>query len=167
MTGIFEVNKTKKIWITDVIIILVIIIALAGVWNKYAQAHSIMPFSKPDSIQIVFYCESGTEVAADQVKLGDLVQDSDKGVEFGHVIDVKVGKSVSYGTSDKGEVVQSPKPKYASVYITVIGNGLYSDGKVSNGITFDNIDYWIGMNFSFKVGNAAFFGRIDDVEKRE
>ncbi len=160
-------RAVRRIGIIEAITVLLIISAFAGVWHKYSQARSVMPLSKPDNIQMIFYCEEVPEVSASQITKGDLVKDSDKGVEFGHVVDIKVDKSVSYGASSKGEYVQSSKPGFASVYLTVSGKGLYSNGRLKTGVTFDNTDYWVGKFMSFRAGNSALYGSIYDIGKRE
>lgn len=151
-----------KISIVDILIVLVVLAAIAGVGYKFAKSKVASPFVKPDTIQIQFYGEEIPDYAAKAVKKGDAGVDPVKNSVFGSVTDVKIDKSASYGTDAKGQYVRSSKDGYSSIYVTLEGSGTYSD----NGVKFGSDLYFIGKTMEVRVGNTALWVRISDIRKK-
>ena len=156
-----------KIRVIDILAIIIILAAIGGIGLKYSKARSVVaPFIKADEIQTVFFCEEVPEFSASQMEIGDIVEEPDRKVVFGHVKEIRIGKSINYVVSESGEYVVSSKAGYVSVYITVEGKGLYTNGSKIGGVTFDNTDYFIGREFAFRAGKVGMFGRISEVSKK-
>jgi len=156
-------NKGKlfgKVNIIDACIILLLIVVIAVVGFKFIKGKTISPFTELDNIQTEFFCEEVPDAVGREIKIGDLVKDPITNAVIGHVMDVKVKESMSYGTDSSGKWVVSSKAGYVSITMTVEGSGVYNDGKSKGGITFDNSDFWIGRGMELRVGNEVLIGRI-------
>ena len=149
--------------IVDLIIVVVVLAAVAGIGYKFTKSNTATPFTKLDDLEIVFYQEEAPEYAAVAVKKGDIAKDSIQGSLLGNVTSVKVDKSVSWGVDAAGKFVSSPKQGYSSIYVTIDGKGLYG----TNGVTIENSQYFIGRYTEVKIGNAAFAGRLYDIRKKD
>ena len=152
-----------KVSIIDILIVLIVLAAVAGVAYKFTKSKTASPFVKLDNLEIKFYQEEVPEYVAKAVKRGDLAVESEQNSVFGRVTDIKVDKSVSWSQTPIGEIIQSTKPGYSSVLITIEGKGIYGD----SGVRIGNADYYIGRTTLLKVGNAIFYGRIYDIRKKE
>lgn len=150
-----------KISIVDILIVLIVIAAVGGVAYKFSKSRTVTPFTKPDTIQTVFYCEESPDFAVDAVKPGDIVREDIQSVSWGAVTKVDAEKSVSFATTDKGEIVATSKEDYKSAYITIEGTGIMGD----NGVTFDSSQFYIGKSYVIRVGNIALYGRVYDFKK--
>ncbi len=154
-----------KVNIIDILIILILIAGIAMAGLKFFKSKTVTPFTRLDDIRTEIFCEEVPEYAGKEIKPGDVIKDPIKNAEIGHVKDVKLKDSVSYGTDSSGKWVVSPKPGYVSVYLVVEGKGVYNDGKAKSGITFDNSEYWIGRQIELRAGNGALLGRISKFSK--
>lgn len=156
-----------KISIIDILIVLVLLAAIAGVGYKYAASKTTTPFTVKDDIRMKFYGAEVPEYAANSVKAGDTVKDLVKGTVFGTVKEVVVDKAISVASTDRGEIVQASRPGFASIMITVEGKGLLGDGR--SGVTIDNSEYYIGDAIDkLRAGNAALYYnvRVYDISKK-
>ena len=85
-------NKGKffgKISIVDILIVLIIIAAAAGVYYKYGKSDTITPFTRTDKIQMSFYMEDMPDFVANTVKVGDIAKDRVQNVLLGKVTSIK------------------------------------------------------------------------------
>jgi len=157
-----------KISIVDVLIVLVVIGAIAGVGYKLTKSDIGVgnALAKQDKIEISFYADEAPEFAAKAVTKGDLAKDFERNVIFGNVTDVVVGDSVSWASNDKGEIVTSSKKGFSSIKVTVEGDGIFRDGKSSSGVTFGSADFYVGRTTILLVGNSTFQCRIYDIKKK-
>ena len=152
-----------KVSIVDLLIILVVITAAAGIGYKFTRSKTVSPFIKTDSIQVRFYVEDAPSYAIDNVKIGDPVKESIQNTGLGHVTDIQKGKSIFWSTDSSGRLVSSSREGYASVVVTMKANGFF--GK--NGVTINNTDYYVGKTIILYVGNSALSGRISELQKIE
>lgn len=157
-----------KISIVDVLIVLVVLGAIAGVGYKLTRSQIGVgtAFTKPDKIEISFYSDEVPEFVAKAISNGDLAKDFDRNVVYGKVTKVEVGNSVSWTSNEKGQLVQSTKKGFSSVKVTVEGEGIYRDGKSSSGVVFGSADYYTGRTTVLLAGNATFQCRIYDIKKK-
>jgi len=159
-------NKGKlfgKVSIVDIMIVLVVLAAIAGVAYKVTRNDSITPFAKLDTIQTELYFEEMTDFAAESLKVGAIVKEQSMGATLGKVIAVYSAPSISYGVANDGSIVQTTKPGYSSVRIVIEGNGKYGE----NGVYFDNAAYYINSSYAFFVGNTKLWGQISDFRMKE
>lgn len=158
-------NKGKlfgKISVVDILIIVIIIGALAGVAYKLKKSNVVTPLATTSTIQTVLYTDATTESSAKAIKEGDTVKDKVTGAELGKVVKIETGPSVIYGIDSAGKVVASEKPGYVSLKITVQGKGNYD----SMGATFGSSNYYINKNmYETRVGNSSFSIVINDIKK--
>lgn len=150
-----------KISIVDILILAVILIFVAFMGMKYIKAGAATPFTNKDKIEIAFYGNEVFDYAANSVKKGDIVKDSVRNSVFGTVTEVSVEESKSYASDSSGKYATSPKEGYKSIYITVEGEGLYSDA----GVEFDSSSYYVGRSIDLNVGNSSFTAKISSVKK--
>lgn len=156
-----------KINIVDIIILALVLISVVFVGYKLSKSIFSNPFNKPDNLIIKIYSEEAPEFAVKAVKQNDIVIDFDTNSTFGHVTKIDIGPSVSYAADDKGQIVKSSKPDYASVIFTLEGVGLFKDGVTESGVKIDNVSYYIGRTITYKVGHSIMQGRIYDIQKSE
>jgi hypothetical protein len=153
-----------KISIIDLLVILVVITAAAGVGYKFTRSKTPSPlFVKTDLIRIKYYVEEAPEFAVDTVKIGDPVKESIQNSSLGHVVDIKKDKPIFWAQNDEGQFVAASRPGYASALITMEARGIFG----SNGVSINNTDYYVGRTVILYVGNAALSGRIAGLEKIE
>jgi len=154
-----------KISITDLIVFLIVLLAVAGLGYKYAKSKTVTPFTATDNIEIQFYCDEVPEFVAKSISEGDIVRDPTRNAEFGKVSKVERESSRSIVMTDDGEYKASPKPEHNSLLLTVEGKGLYGN----SGVTFNNVDYYVGNIILFmRAGNTAVDNaRIYSIKKVE
>lgn len=148
-----------KVSIVDILIVLVVVIAAAGIGYKFKSS----PLLKQDKLEVVLFIEEAPEYTAPAIKVGDTIREVAKGGTLGTVTDIVVGDSIAYAANDQGQYVKSSKEGYKSIKITASALGTFS----SNGVKFNNADYYIGSNYEFRVGNVALYGRIMSISKKE
>lgn len=157
-----------KVSIIDIIIVLVVIAAIAGVGYKLRQSNTIILTTKPDKIRLTFFNDESPEYAVKAVKVGDVVKDFEQGAVFGKVIeDIKIDKALSYTEFSEyvdGEWVIGSRPGYCSYYMTVDGEGVINS---NGGVNFGGVNYYVGRTVTMIVGNNVFTGRIYNIEKKE
>jgi len=156
-----------KVNIVDILILLIFLSSIVLVGYKVSKSVMANPFVKSDKLIIKIYSEEAPEFAAKAVQQNDIVIDFDTNSTFGHVTKIDIGPSVSYSADDKGQIIQTSKPGYASVIFTVEGTGIYKDGVTESGVTIDNVNFYIGRTITYKVGHSIIQGRIYDLKKAE
>lgn len=150
-----------KISIVDILIVAVLLAAIGGVYYKFGRSKTVTPFSKPDTIDVSFYQEDTQDFNATSIKVGDLVKDRQQNITIGKVTSVTVGPDIVFYPDADGKVVSSSKEGYASVRLTVRGQGIYSE----TGISFSGMDYYINKYFEMRVGKVNIYPRITAFEK--
>ena len=141
-----------KISVVDIIIVVIVIGALAGIAYKLNKSNVVSPLAKSYTIQTVLYTDATTESSAQAIKEGDTVKDKVTGAELGKVVKIETGPSIIYGINADGKVVASEKPGYVSLKITVQGKGNYD----SMGATFGSSNYYINKAMQYVYG--SYFG---------
>jgi hypothetical protein len=163
-------NKGKlfgKINVIDLLVILIVIAAIAGLAPKFIKSGTSNPiFSKAETITVGILIEEGPDFSINDIKKGDFVKDPVRNSSIGKVVDIKTAPSIYYQPNDKGEYVKTTKQGYLSATITVEATGLYSDRTAQGGVTIDNVDQYLGRLQEFRVGNSALFGRISSLVKK-
>lgn len=153
-----------KINVIDLLVVLVIIAAIAGVSVKYMQSKANVGVDSSKTIEISFYQEDAPSFAASAVKKGDTVKDAMQNNILGKVSDVRVDKSVFFGVDNNGRYVASPREGYNSITITSEVKGIIKPG---GGTTINNYEYFIGKQIEVRAGSAVFWARISDVKIKE
>lgn len=154
-----------KISIIDIMIVVILMAAIAGVGYKFSKSGTIGSSAKADDLEIVFYAEEVPDYAAQAIKIGDIVKDGVQNSTFGRVKDIKIGDSVSWAQAENGEWFPSTKKGYVSIYITAEGKGIFED----SGVSIDSSDYFIGLTIDrLRAGNSAFnfVAIIHDIKKK-
>jgi hypothetical protein len=157
-----------KVSIIDIIVVLVVIAAVAGVGYKMKQSNTIPLTAKTDKVRLTFYSEESTEYAVKAVKVGDIVKDFEQGATFGKVAEeLVIGDALSFTDFTEyvdGKWIVGSKPGYCSFTMTVDGEGIInSDG----GVNFGGANYYVGRTVIIRAGNNVFTGRIYSIEKKE
>ena len=151
-----------KVSIIDIIAVLIIVaIGIFGYRYVFSSSTSYLA-PKDDTIQIVFYEEEVSSFTANRVKIGDPARERLQNADFGKVVDVKVGESVSWGESDEGHFVSTGKEGFSSIYITMEAKGIMD----RSGIIIDKAQYYIGQYITLYVGDCALYGTIHYAEKK-
>lgn len=150
-----------KINIIDLLVILVVIIAIAGIGYKFTRSKTPAPFVKTDTIEVEFFVEESPDFVVDMLKVGDPVKEAVQNTSVGKVTDIKRDKSIRWVETDKGEVIKATKEGHSSVIITIRANGFYGN----NGVTINNVEYFVGRTLIMYVGNTALSGRISALRK--
>ncbi|NLN14701.1 MAG: DUF4330 domain-containing protein [Tissierellia bacterium] len=151
-----------KISIIDILIVLAIVFAGLFVVNKMGlfQPQTIVG-NGGDKLRITFYQEEVNSFTANKVGVGDSATETLQNNNFGSVVDVEVGPSVSWGVDKDGKQVKSTKEGWSSIYISMETNGKLGP----NGITIGGSKYYIGQYIRLRVGDSIFYGRISGAEK--
>lgn len=151
-----------KISVVDILIVVIILGAFAGVAYKLKKSNVVSPLAKAYTIQTVLYTDATTESSAKAIKEGDTVKDKVTGATLGKVTKIDIGPSIIYGIDAQGKVVASQKPGYVSVKITVQGKGTYDE----MGATFGSSNYYINKAmYETRVGTSSFSIIIADIKK--
>jgi hypothetical protein len=152
----------KKINLIDLLVIIVVLAVGIFAINKFSEKKIITPFTKADRIVVTFYSEDLPSYAVSAMKVGDEVKDKTTNSVFGKVTNVEQMPSVAFGVDENGIMVKSSKEGYASMLLTVEGDGIFSD----NGAYFGNIDYYINRYLEIRVGNTAVYTKVRSIEKK-
>jgi len=151
-----------KVSIVDALIVVVVLAAVFVVGYRFTKTKTVSPFVKTSAIEMQFLAEEAPDYAAKAIKVGDAVTDFEKGSAFGKVSEVKVDKSLSYGTASDGKIVSTSKQGYASVKVVTEGQGVYS----GQGVTIDNTDYYIGRSIILRAGKSVIYARVCDISNK-
>jgi hypothetical protein len=152
-----------KVSLIDIIVVLIIVGAIAGIAYKFTTSKSGGILQTKDKLEIVFFGEEVPEYAAKLISDGDIVREVVQNANFGTVTDVKLDKSKSYAPDALGKWQVSSKEGFNSIMITISGEGKYA----TDGITIDNSVYYIGKTIELKVGNEALYGRIYNITRKD
>lgn len=150
-----------KISIIDLLVVFVVLGLAAGVLYKYVKSDTPSVFNKPDTLETVIFVEESPEYSLNGINIGDPVREIVQGSYLGAITSIKSDKSVSYSVNSDGEFVQSSKPGYVSLEITLKGEGIYGNG----GVNFGGSLFYVGKYYEIKVGNAVVYGRLKDIRK--
>jgi hypothetical protein len=155
-----------KVSIIDIIIVLVVVAAVAGVGYKMTKPSGSPITAKKDNVVVTFYSEEAPEYAVKATKVGDIVKDFDKGTLFGKLKEeIKTDKALSFTDFTEyvdGQWIVGSKPGYCSYYMKVEATAIANtDGSFS----FGNENYYVGRGITIKVGGSVFTGRIYSIEK--
>lgn len=147
-----------KISFIDILLVLVVLAAGLFGLNKFGLiAPQQTPATSTNKVEIVFYQEEVNDFTANNVKIGDPATESLKNANFGKVIDVKVGESISWLPDLGGnKIVSSSREGYASIYITMEANANITP----NGINVGGYTFYVGDIITLRAGNSIFYGRI-------
>lgn len=152
-----------KVSIIDILIVIMTLGVLLFALNKIGLFSPKNTLSNnADKIEIIFYQEEVNDFTANNVNIGDPATESLQNSSFGNVTDVKLGKSISWGSDIKGNQVATSREGYSSIYISLESNGIIG----SNGLTIGSSTYYIGEVITLRVGNTIFFGKISDARKK-
>lgn len=153
-----------KVSIIDILILVVLVAGALGVWFKLVKTDSIAPIiGRNETFVVGLYWEEAPDFAVNNVKVGDIARDLERGGTLGKVTDIKIDKAISFAETADGQVVASSKPGYVSYHITLEGTGATND---MGAAVFEGADYQVGRQLIVKVGNSIFQGRIDKLEKK-
>lgn len=152
-----------KVSLIDIIIVLVILGAIAGVAYKFATSGAGGILQAKDKLEIQFFVEEAPTFTCTPVKAGDICRETIQNALFGTVSAVKVDKARSYAADSSGKWVTSSKEGYSSILITMQGEGKFA----ADGVTIDNSVYFIGKSIELKVGNSVFWGRIYNITGKD
>lgn len=155
-----------KVSIIDVLIVLVVVAAVAGVGIKMTKSNASPFTAKEDKVIVTFFGEESPDYSVKGAKVGDSVKDFDKGSDFGKVKEaLKIDKALSFTDFteyENGQWIVGSKPGYCSYYMKVEGTAVANpDGSFS----FSNDNYYVGRTLTVKVGGVVFSGRIYSIEK--
>jgi len=154
-----------KISIIDILIILVVIIAVAGIGYKFTRPNvGNSVFTKQEDIQIKFQLDEVQDFIVNAIKVGDPVRESVQNASFGKVSDIKTGDAIIWLTTEDGRNVKVSREGYYSVEITMDAKGM----KDNLGVVIDKANYYVGQTITLYVGNAALYsGRITEITVKE
>lgn len=150
-----------KISIVDVLVILIIIAVAGGLYYKFGKSETVTPFTHTQTVQVTLSLESVNQYIADNIKVGDVVQDRVQNITMGKVTSVKINKDKSYFLNANGLVIQGSKDGYCSLAVTFEGQGIYKD----TGVTFGGVEYYLNKNDSqWRIGNTLTFSKISGIK---
>ncbi|MDD5603331.1 MAG: DUF4330 domain-containing protein [Eubacteriales bacterium] len=151
-----------KVSIIDILIILIVLGAAAGLLYKFTRSDTPTFMTKQDSLRIEFYVEEALSETATAIKSGDNVREFVQNTSFGKVTEVSTGESVFYAADAEGKMQLSSKKGYSSLRITMEAKGVYKEHEA---IIVESSEYFIGSYITLRVGQTAVYGRITDISK--
>lgn len=151
-----------KVNIVDFIVVAVLVLGVLGVGYKFLSSSTSL-FKKNEDVQIVFFNEDLPKYVADSIKVGDKVKDSVKNAVFGEVEDIDIKESIVFAANSEGVLMQTTRPEYISMTLTVKGKGIYTD----TGVVFNNTDYYVGRSLELRAGNGVVWTRVKEIKKVE
>lgn len=160
-------NKGKlfgKISIIDILIVLIVVGAVAGLGYKLTRSKAGNPvFTKQDEIQVKFRHDDVPEFVVKAIKEGDPVRESVQNASFGKVSSIETGDAIVWLDTEDGRSVKVSREGYYSVEITMNAKGMMG----SSGVTIDKASYYVGQTVTLYVGNAALYsGKITDIKEK-
>lgn len=150
-----------KISIIDILFVVILIAAIAGVGYKFTRSKTASPFIKTDLIEVEFLVQEAPDFVVNAMKIGDPTKEGVQSTPIGPVTNLEVGPPYRFIETDKGEVVPAAKEGHSSVVVTVQAHGFFGN----NGVTINNIEYYIGRTLVVYVGNTAAWGYVSDLRK--
>ena len=148
-----------KINVIDLFIIGMFILAVCGGIYKF-WPKSVLPDTHAN-VRINFYVYEVPTYTVQNIKVGDIVKDSERNIEFGKVVNVEIGPSDSIAANDKGEFVLSAMPGHSSLKIGVDAKGTIA----KDGLKVDNTSYYIGKTVVASAGSSIIVSRISGIEE--
>lgn len=151
----------KKFNIVDYIIIIVLLFLILGIGYRYTSGKDKIKSVEKDKVEISFYAPEKLEFLGKAIKIDSIAKDNVMNSIFGKVKAIELKDAISNGSNEIGEFVASKKQGYNSVLVKVVGEGIYTD----NGVSFDNISYYIGKTVELRAGNVKIEMRVYDLKK--
>jgi hypothetical protein len=152
-----------KINIIDLAVIVVVVVAIAGIGYKLTKSNTITPLTKTQTVLMVFEEDERPEFAIAPVKKGDVVNDKLSGITIGYVESVETGPSRTYYYNSEGQSVVSSKPGHVSYKITARCSGILTN----TGITIGGTEFHINRQEQTRFGKTLLFPRITDIREIE
>lgn len=160
-------QKKKRIPFNIVdVIILVVIVAAAGffLW-RYILNPADAGGSTPTTSYVLVM--DNIEIADDafengKINVGDTVIEKSSNASLGTITSIDTQPSLSYAVNSDGELIQTSRPLYSRLTITVEGQGRFpSDG----GLLIDKTTLFNNKSYEVNIGNSAFYLRVVNIEK--
>ena len=153
-----------KVSIIDVLIVILIFAACFFVAVRYfsTRDNPIGAGGSSDELEIKFYSEEVNNFVADAIKEGDAAKEYAQYANFGTVVKVEKGDSITWVGDFDGFINPSSKDGYySSITVTTRVRGRIND----IGFELDGTNYFVGKTVIMQFGKAGFQGRIAGVER--
>ncbi|MDP4152333.1 MAG: DUF4330 domain-containing protein [Bacillota bacterium] len=133
--------------ILDVAIILFVIAALAGMAAKTNLLSAVKSDVKDSAIEFKVKIYKIRDFSYNAVNIGDVIYDSETGVEIGTVADKKIEPNMTLIENLNGTFSQQPSPEYYDMTLTVEGKGKCNEnGNFLNGFRLVAPGGTLGIN---------------------
>lgn len=147
-----------KINVIDFLVILVLIVAVVAV-----AVFILKPKDGADTLIMKFRIEEVDKFVAEKVHVGDELFDDTYSLDLGHVTDIELDDSISYGGMTNGVYTVATKENYYSMIIT----GECKGTKTGLGAEIGGKKYGVGHTFVLRAGDAKLYLRVYDIKLKE
>ncbi len=144
-----------KINVIDFLAIIAILAAVAAA----VVFVFVKPQQKKTTLVMKYFIEEVNDFVASKVQVGDELYDDTFSVELGHVTDVELDDSVSYGQVTDGVYSLTSKEGFYSMIIT----GEVEGEKTTLGAEIGGKKYGVGHTFVLRAGDAKLYLRVYDI----
>lgn len=153
-----------KISIVDMLIVLIVLMAAAGVYYK-ASKSGLGPIQlKQDKLEITILTNSeARQSVVDCLNVGDAIYDWEKSNLIGRLVDKQVQPLRVHAVDAQGNWKYSEKPGLLSVLMTIEADGVVSD----DSIRIDGKAYLAGHTLIVKSKATKFQGQIQSIRVKE
>jgi len=147
--------------IIDLFIILAVVFVGGYVGLRYIQPGVVAPLVNQQDITLSFFAEMSPDFAVDNLEFGGLVEDDQRNVSFGRVIDFDIARGIIHTQDAMGNQVMAEAENFSSIEITSLATGtIIEDG----GVRISGNVYTIGQTLTIRAGRSRFFVRLSGFE---
>ncbi|MCL2873812.1 MAG: DUF4330 domain-containing protein [Defluviitaleaceae bacterium] len=147
--------------IIDLFIILAVVFVGGYVGLRYISPGVVSPIVNQQEIKLSFFAEMSPDFAVDNLEMGGLVEDDQRNVSFGRVIDFDVDRGIIHTQDAMGNQVMAEAENFSSLEIVSRATGvIIEDG----GVRISGNVYTIGQTLTIRAGRSRFFVRLSGFE---
>lgn len=109
---------------------------------------------------ITFFAESAPGFVADFMNIGDRVEDEQRNIFMGDILDIEVGQGFMFVPDMYGNLIDAAQPGYVSLRITTSVEATPN----INGVIISGNLYGVGRSLTIRAGDSLVFLRISSIQ---
>lgn len=123
-----KTKKKKSFNIADVVIILLIVSIIGYIAYTVVSSYANDFFEDKYNVEYTVKLSGVMKDFENNIKIGDIVTETESLSEIGKVVDVKTSPSIYIGSDQNGKTVTSDNPLFIDIVITVEAEATLPDG---------------------------------------
>ena len=142
-------QKKAKFNIVDIIVILILVAGIAFVGVRMFGSQESAPAAGVKTYLVTFHADSVRADVADTLLKGSKVENTDRNMDLGKLMDFTIADAIVYTTDSKGNLIRTTKEGYVSVTLVCELTGLEEATGLRVGKNLLNVGSGMGVCFGF------------------